>query len=281
MHVKHGLISSNCMFTNTDIVVDLDKFQGSRRISLCDVPLYLRHGGYYRTIVEQCEGSSDFVLAGVPMGCRRGNEHVTCANDVKELMPTLQFWCVDDMPQNTITQCLAMECAEELTYFLSQFVRSFPSLTALRDVMRCAGTVPRAIKSAELGRIDFLTTLLALESDCKEFTELTEAAIKHGQLDCLKYLIEQGCVWPPNACEIAARFGHLEVLRFARESQQHCCCNTTCAAASEMGHLACLQYAAENPQNCQCDIRRSVDACEKAAKYGHLECLKYAYEKGD
>jgi hypothetical protein len=75
------------------------------------------------------------------------------------------------------------------------------------------------------------------------------------------------------ACAYAAREGHLELLKWARENG----CDwdsRTCANAAEGGHLELLKWAREN--GCPWDWR----TCADAAREGHLELLKWAHENG-
>ena len=45
-----------------------------------------------------------------------------------------------------------------------------------------------------------------------------EIAAKNGHLEVLKYARENGCPWDEWTCSFAARNGHLEVLKWAREN---------------------------------------------------------------
>ena len=71
-------------------------------------------------------------------------------------------------------------------------------------------------------------------------------------------------------CAYAARGGHFEVLKWARENG--CEWNyQTCTFAAEGGHLEVLKWARERPWN--------ENTCENAAFGGHLETLKCARER--
>src|SRR5690606_3822841 len=75
-----------------------------------------------------------------------------------------------------------------------------------------------------------------------------------------------------DACEAAARGGHLAVLQWLRE--QKCRWSTsTCESAAESGHLAVLQWAHERG----CPLG---DAAAYAARGGHLHVLQWLRSQG-
>lgn len=69
--------------------------------------------------------------------------------------------------------------------------------------------------------------------------------MESGNLECVKYVIENGGEWGLYACERVAERGFLEILKYAHKS------------GCEFGN-----------------------ACVQAAKYGHLECVKYIHKNG-
>jgi len=98
-------------------------------------------------------------------------------------------------------------------------------------------------------------------------------AAKYGYLEVLKYAHENGCPWSSDTCAQASADGQLECLRYMHENG----CSwdkSTCAGAAGGGHLDCLIFAHEN--GCEWDSA----TCAQAAMSGHLECLAYAHENG-
>ena len=75
-------------------------------------------------------------------------------------------------------------------------------------------------------------------------------------------------------CEIAAEYGHLEVLKWARENGCPWDILTCTYAAAKGGHLEVLKWAREN--RCPWNIW----TCAYAAWGGHLEALKWARQNG-
>jgi hypothetical protein len=98
-------------------------------------------------------------------------------------------------------------------------------------------------------------------------------AAKKGHLECLKYLHENGCECDSDTSKMAAFNGHLECLKYAHKNG----CkwfSLTCQYAAYNGHLECLKYAHKN------GCKWYSNTCRNAAENGHFECLKYAHENG-
>ena len=96
-------------------------------------------------------------------------------------------------------------------------------------------------------------------------------AAKIGHLECLRYARENGCEWHPDTTWKAAENGHLECLRYAHENGCEWHPETTWGAA-DYGNLECLRYAHDN--GCEWHPETTWGA----AYNGHLECLMYIYE---
>ncbi len=111
------------------------------------------------------------------------------------------------------------------------------------------------------------------EKKC-EWDEWTiRAAAHHGNLEMVKYCVENECPIEWSACAYAADGGHLECLKYLREEVKAPWDFLTSAWAAESGHLHILEYLVERKYD-----QYSEYACELAAKYGQLDCLKYLRE---
>jgi hypothetical protein len=98
-------------------------------------------------------------------------------------------------------------------------------------------------------------------------------AAKGGHLELLKWARQNGFPWDSDTCDNAAEGGHLELIKWARENG--CPWDSgTCAEAALGGQLEVLKWAREN--GCPWDS----DTCAYAALGGHLEVLKWAMENG-
>ena len=100
------------------------------------------------------------------------------------------------------------------------------------------------------------------------------AAARGGRLDVLQHLCECGCAWNEDACYWAARYGHLDVLEWARDEMGGSWDEMTSYSAAAGGHLNVLKHLHENG----CPWNEAT--CEYAAEGGHLDVLKYARDNG-
>ena len=118
--------------------------------------------------------------------------------------------------------------------------------------------------------------MYSLKNKPEEFSYFTCAAYS-GLLDCLQHMhskneiIDKSSEDATHACMYAAQNGQLECLKFLHENG-YSWNEFTCARAAQYGHLDCLKYAYEN--GCVWDTMTITFA----ANFGHLDCLKYAYE---
>lgn len=107
---------------------------------------------------------------------------------------------------------------------------------------------------------------------CSWSVKTTDAAAKYGHLELLKYLYENGC--PKDAANIAQKAcfsGQIEVLKYVHE--QGCLLGPQlCKIAVSMGSLECLQYLHEK------QAQWDADVIQQAIERGSKECLVYAIE---
>jgi len=96
----------------------------------------------------------------------------------------------------------------------------------------------------------------------------TGIAASKGNLEMLKYCVENGCEVHERVCAAAASEGHLECLKYLRVKNVKWDWRTSGAAAI-LGNLEMLKYCVENG----CEVHEGT--CAEAAKFGTLECLKY------
>jgi hypothetical protein len=103
--------------------------------------------------------------------------------------------------------------------------------------------------------------------------DLCAMAAKYGHLDLLKLMREKWYPWDSSTCSQAARRGHLHILQWVREKGCPWDDQTVYEAAVD-GHLDLLKWARRN--GCPMD----QDVCYTAARYGQIEVLKWAREDG-
>jgi hypothetical protein len=102
------------------------------------------------------------------------------------------------------------------------------------------------------------------------------SAARHGHLEVLKWLRENGCPWDWWACKAAAGGGHLEVLEWMGANGFSIDGERTWTKFDEefnrmmrQGNLEVVKWVRANGL-----CRREEDMCFEAAKFGQLEILQ-------
>ena len=111
------------------------------------------------------------------------------------------------------------------------------------------------------------------EKKCEWDEETINIAALQGNMEMVKYCVANECPIDEFACENAAENGQLECLKYLHEEGKAPWDSRTAAWAAENGHLHILEYLVERKFD-----KYSELACMRAAKYGHLDCLKYLHE---
>ena len=127
------------------------------------------------------------------------------------------------------------------------------------------------------GSVEILRWLME-EKGCEPNGGTGWLAAMGGSVEILEYLSGWGYYFNQNACEEAAREGHLEALKFLRGLDPPCRwkeCWKTCEGAAKGGHLEVLKWARSEDPPCLWD----GGTCMKAAEGGHLEVLKWVRDQ--
>ena len=108
----------------------------------------------------------------------------------------------------------------------------------MRDAVDATGREIKVVRDWHAANLGYLSLLKDRHTRgvLKSKRYLCEAAAKGGHLEVLKWARENGCPWDENTCAYAALGGHLEVMKWARENG----CpwdEETCACAARGGHL--------------------------------------------
>jgi len=111
------------------------------------------------------------------------------------------------------------------------------------------------------------------EKVCEWDEKTISRAACHGNLDMLKFCVENQCPLDEEACMMAAGSGSLECLKYLHEEVKAPWDWSTAAWAAGDGNLHILEYL----------VGRKYDQyngleCSFAAEEGHLDCLKYLHE---
>ena len=111
------------------------------------------------------------------------------------------------------------------------------------------------------------------EKKCEWNGKTINAAAGQGNLEMIKYCVANECHIDVRACAEAARYGHLEILKYLREEVKAPWDLNTAICPALNGHLHIFEYLVERKFD-----KYDVWACECAAEKGHLDCLKYLHE---
>jgi hypothetical protein len=94
-----------------------------------------------------------------------------------------------------------------------------------------------------------------------------------GNLEMVKYCVENQCPMDADACAKAAGGGHLECLKYLHEEAGAPWTSRTAGWASLDGQLHILEYLVDQEYDEYNEL-----SCRMAATEGHLDCLKYLHE---
>ena len=111
------------------------------------------------------------------------------------------------------------------------------------------------------------------EKKCEWGTETIDTVAQNGNLEMLKYCLENQCPMDEGVCTGAAAGGSLECLKYLHEEVKAPWDRETAVQASKNGHLHVLEYLVEKKYD-----KYVERTCYVAAKFGQLDCLKYLHE---
>jgi hypothetical protein len=115
------------------------------------------------------------------------------------------------------------------------------------------------------------------EKECEWSCSTLTMAGSIGNLEMVKYCVANGCPmdeWTcARACAHAAKYGHLECLKYLHEEVKAPWDWDTAALAAGNGHLHILEYLVERKYDKYDELAYSY-----AALKGHLDCLKFLRE---
>jgi len=116
------------------------------------------------------------------------------------------------------------------------------------------------------------------EKKC-EWDELTSfSAAYRGNLEILKYCVDNGCPLREDLCEMVARDGHLNVLKFLIDEKKFEYDERgVITDAGSSGNLDMLKYLIEDKKHN--DDSSKLAGFWASTKHGHLDCVKYSVEE--
>ena len=142
-----------------------------------------------------------------------------------------------------------------------------------REEKKCQWNEETINAAAEQGNLEMVKYCVANECSINEWAS-AHAAL-NGQLECLKYLREEGkAPWDWRTAAWAALNGHLHILEYLVERKYDKYSEMACANAAKYGHLDCLKSLRETAK-APCD----EEAVREAYKNNHPDCVHYLLDK--
>ena len=125
----------------------------------------------------------------------------------------------------------------ELAWEYYWFGERDQSVTEMTEELFC-------YRVAETNNLDYLKWAREVKQ-CAWDTDTIMSAAYQGNLDMVKYCVENDCPMHQKACTAAALNGHLAILKYLREHGYPWNSNT-CLFAHQFNHVDCLNYAIEH-----------------------------------
>ncbi len=120
---------------------------------------------------------------------------------------------------------------------------------------------------------------LAINNKCEISFCYCDLASAYGRLDMIKLLIENGTGWDSFMSSRAARYGHLNIIIWAKEKGFDINITHLFEIAIRCGHLNIVKWVIEGGDlELPCDGYR--DGCVRAAEFGHLDMLIWFRDMG-
>ena len=116
------------------------------------------------------------------------------------------------------------------------------------------------------------------EKKCEWDHRTSNMAMLKGNLEMLRYCVDNGCPLRKDICVIAAQVGHLDVLKFLIDEKKfEYDVRKVMRSAGYSGNLDILKYLIEDKKynNDNSNIASFLDA----VRSGHLDCVKYFLEE--
>eukprot|EP01032_Pedospumella_encystans_P024046 gene24046-27205_t len=127
------------------------------------------------------------------------------------------------------------------------------------------------VSAANAGNIDLFRFLVENGCPCSS-TRCAHKVAAMGSLESLVLISKLGLPWDSHTCDAAADEGHVECLKFLMENGCPVRYDNICASAA--ANMSCLTYAHEHGG------KLTVLAAIKAAHAGALDCLQYLHAHG-
>ena len=191
---------------------------------------------------------------------------------IKYLYENILNWSKDNLSYSwQLSACLWAVENNNLNYF--KIARNNGAIFQEYDIFNLV---------IEKGNINFLKYLMVNNTFNNYDFTLCKTAAEFGQLECLKYLHNNECLWDIETCNIASENGNIECIKYAFENQ--CPINAeTYYYALKNNNLECIKYLYHNriywSEEYFSQFWKS-HACFWAVKNNNIDYLKISYKYG-
>jgi hypothetical protein len=280
------------------------------QIHLSFVPDYLKPSELYKYTIENRDkddyDNTDDIIIEVAEKYYKPSININNLQNLFHLLHTLRFWMVnyEDLPYQHIfdfaiqnrNKTNVFPKIQELFYDM-QIAYEFNLLISwpvIDDVCIYAaengyllllkylverkypisnGAIKIAAYKGHIKCIDYLANHgISLQDH-----DLCISAIRGDQPECLKYLLDKGCLHDEWLCNISAHYGKLECLRCLHKSGLSLQCVRITECAISAGQYKCLVYIHENGG---CAFQEIIFKITGKEKPGHVKCLEYICKNG-
>jgi hypothetical protein len=116
------------------------------------------------------------------------------------------------------------------------------------------------------------------EKKCDWDERTIGAAASYGNIEMLKYCVDNGCPLHKDICAVVAQLGHLNMLKFLiDEKKLEYDVGGVITGAGTFGNLDMLKYLVEDKKHA--DNISKFAGFLLSTKHGHLDCVKYLVEE--
>ena len=288
-------------------------------IKRSDVPEYLHLSSFYELL-----DPDDFTELEISDDHFKPDDNIRSQHELRHLLSTVRFWGVYNVPTIVMPYVMQIQVDRKAVIALCH---SFPEYSdILKNLARVKECDPKCAIALAI-QSGFGISVVKYLHENEGFVLSSDAymeAVKANDLESLKYLHKHNCPWdaqfitlaiyannkemldfvcangfglPEDAMQIAARSGHVDMMKHLHKlgisypitiyqgaisltvviHLRAVGCNwhpSNCVHFAARNQLNCLVYAHEN--GCLWDAK----VCAAAACYGHLRCLQYAHEQG-
>lgn len=250
-------------------------------ISKDQVPEYLRSSPFFANTFPEGDDLTEHALSvEIPADCFKPSPDIHSESDLLFLLRTVRFWLIPEYIENEQAVFeLALTDRQSIINAVEEFGQDLPFLLHLNSAVDPSSELTPIGNAAKCGMLSFAQYLRSIghgwvaEVHTYHTLNFTSVAARHGQVHCLQYALENGCILQYKTCILAAAGGHLDCLKCAHEHGARIVYEVVNAAVGS-GSIACVKYVSE-----ACADRYS-HMMRYPARQGNIQLLRYMHSVG-